>query len=479
MYHYLKHLSFIFATFTLSLSSAFLPFSFSLEPLKAETKITNSSKIISDINSDELQEFTSIKGGFSILMPGKPSEEVEPANPQKGYGEFRQFFLEGKGGEIAYAIICIDIPNFSQELKPSEINDLFNRMRNETLGQGKLLQERIITLDNYPGREIDLETSDGFLTKARFFWVQPRMYILMATTSKNEDLMKEINQVLNSFRLINKPLQKQFIDPQQKQINPIKKQEAIKLYENANRQYHQGQYKEALNTLQQSLVIVREIGDTEGEGIILTFLGITYEALKDYSKALEVYQQGLEIARQRKDRHNEAAILDYIGLVYNAQGQLEKAIESHQQALTIFRKLGNRISEAIVLINIGKIYKNQEQYDKALEIYQETLVILRETKELQPEGVVLDYIGVIYNIQGKYEKALDFHQQALTIFNNIGNRRSQAIVLGNIGKVYINLRQDQKALEKLNQALEIFKEVGDQESINGILMQIQRLPQNH
>jgi tetratricopeptide (TPR) repeat protein len=474
MYYHLKHLSLIFASFALSISPSFLPFSYCLEPLKAETKITQSSST----SIGKLQEFISIDGGFSILMPGKPTEEIEPANPQKGYGEFRQFFLEGEGGKFAYVIMYVDIPNFSQLLKSSEINNLFNKMRNETIGQGQLIQERTITLNNYPGREIEIESSDGFLTKARFFWVHPRMYMLMVMTSTKDGFPTEGNQVLDSFKLLaNNPPQRQFLDPQQKPINPIRKKEAIQLYEKANQQYHQGQYQQALMTLQQGLAIVREIDDQEGEGIILTFLGITYEALKEYSKALEIYQQGLAIARQRNDRHNEAAILDYIGLVYNAQGHQEKAIESHQKALTIFRKIGNRISEAIVLINIGKIYQSQQQYDKALGIYQQTLIILRETKESQPEGVILDYIGVIYNVQGNYEKALDFHQQALTIFKKIGNRRSQAIVLGNIAKVYINLRQNQKAIEFLNQSLEIFKEIGDQESIRSILMQIQRLQQ--
>lgn len=472
MYLPLKHLSSIAASLLISLSPTLLPFASRLPPLTAEAQTTKTSPA----TTEELQQFTSTKGGFSVLMPGKPTEEIEPANPQKGSGESRQFILEREGGKVAYGISYVDFPNFNQQLNPTEVNKLLKAARDGALRRGRLIKERTISLNNNPGLEIEIESSDGFLAKARFYWVYPRLYILMVTASTKEAFPQEGDRVLDSFRLLaNTPPQKNLGNGEQGETNPSRKDEAIALYEESDRQYRQGRYQEALGTLQRALAIVREIGDRQGEGIILTRLGITYDSLQEYDRALEVYQQGLAIARQRNDRQNEGAIVDYIGRVYDNMGETQKALNFQQQALAIFRELRNRRSEGIVLGNIGRIYQNQKQYDKALETYQQTLVIVRETGERQGEGIILDYIGVVYNAQGQHQKAIDFHQQALNIFRQIPNRRSEGIVLANMGEVYANLRDTQKALDLLNQALAIFKEVGDKEGIRTTIIQLRQL----
>ncbi|HLO47896.1 MAG TPA: tetratricopeptide repeat protein [Kamptonema sp.] len=466
----LKHLSSIAASLLISVTPTLLPFAGRLQPVTVEAQTTKSSPI----TVGELQEFTSTKGGFSLLMPGQPSEEIEPANPQKGSGESRQFVLEGEGGKVAYAIGYVDFPNFDQPLNLTEVNKLLNAARDGSLRSGRLIKERTIALDNYPGRELELETDDGFRAKARFFWVYPRLYILMVTASTKEAFPQEGDRVLDSFRLLaNRPPQKNLGNQEKGEINPGRRDEAIAVYEEGDRLYRQGRYQEALVTLQRALVIVREIGDRQGEGIILTRLGRTYDALKEYERSLEIYQQSLAIARQRNDRPNEGVIIDYIGRVYDSMGQSQKALNFQQQALAIFREIGNRRNEGIVLGNIGRIYQNQKLYDKALETYQQTLVIVRETAERQGEGIILDYIGVVYNAQGQYQKAIDSHQQALNIFRQIGNRRSEGIVLANMGEAYANLRDNQKALDFLNQALAIFQEVGDRDGIRTTIMQIE------
>lgn len=469
----LKHLSSIAASFLISVSPALLPFADRLQPLTAEAQSTKSPPA----TAGELQEFTSTKGGFSVLMPGQPTEEIEPANPQKGSGEFRQFIAEGEGGKVAYGISYVDFPNFDQQLNATEVNKLLNTARDGALRGGRLIKERTIALDNYPGREIELESYEGFRTKARFYWVSPRLYILMAAASTKEAFPQEGDRVLDSFRLLTNTLTQKNLGNQNQEEPNRRKSEAIALYEEGDRQYREGRYQEALGTLQRALVIVREIDDGVGQGIILARLGRVYDALKEYDRALEIYQQGLAVARQINDRQSEGVIIDYIGRVYENMGQTQKALNFQQQSLAIFREIGNRRSEGIVLSNIARIYHNQKQYDKALETYQQTLPIVRETKERDQEGIILDYIGVIYNTQGEYQKAIDSHQQALNIFRQSRNRRSEGIVLANIGEVYANLRETQKALDFLNQALAIFKEVGDKEGVSTTILQIEAVRQ--
>jgi tetratricopeptide (TPR) repeat protein len=57
-------------------------------------------------------------------------------------------------------------------------------------------------------------------------------------------------------------------------------------------QFSQGQFREALETFQSVLVIVREIGERQVEGWTLNNLGSVYRRLGQYPKALESYQPG-------------------------------------------------------------------------------------------------------------------------------------------------------------------------------------------
>jgi tetratricopeptide (TPR) repeat protein len=71
-----------------------------------------------------------------------------------------------------------------------------------------------------------------------------------------------------------------------------------------------------LEKYQQALVIVREIGERLGEGVVLNNIGEVYNNLGQYPKALEFYQQALAIRREVSDRKGEGVTLNNMGLVY-------------------------------------------------------------------------------------------------------------------------------------------------------------------
>jgi tetratricopeptide (TPR) repeat protein len=77
----------------------------------------------------------------------------------------------------------------------------------------------------------------------------------------------------------------------QTQTGEERKLEALRLNELGFEQFNKNQFQEALETFQKALIIVREIGDTTGEGFLLNNIGEVYRILEQYPKALEFYQQ--------------------------------------------------------------------------------------------------------------------------------------------------------------------------------------------
>ena len=269
----------------------------------------------------------------------------------------------------------------------------------------------------------------------------------------------------------------------QAQTTQNRNTEAMRLYEEGRQQLNRGQFREALETFQQALVIVRAIGVRQGEWLILSNIGAVYNALGQYPKALEFYQQALAIVREIGDQTGQRIPLNGIGEVYDNLGRYLKALEFYQQALAIVRKIRDRAGEGRILNSIGGVYDRLGQYAKALEFHQQALAIVREIGNKTAEGTILNNIGGIYDNLGQYPKALEFYQQALAIHTEIGNKMGEGASLSNIGLAYHHLGQYPKALEFYAQALAIRTQISDKpgegttlNSIGGVYSNIGQYP---
>ncbi len=423
------------------------------------------------------QVFSPADGGFSILMPGEPTEDIRSGSSIPGAGDLHLFLLFLEGDTVAYGVGYRDFPDTASELSPSRVEELLDKFRDSLVRNDKLQGERRIKLDGYAGREIDIESPQGFVSKVRIYWVRGRFYQLVVGAASRSAFPKEADRYFDSFKLIENRGMESPVKPAQKPGNRTGFNEAKRLYQEGLELYNEGQYQEALEVLQQALAIATRSGDKEGESVILDRIGRTYDRLGEYDRALETYDRALALDRETGDRFGEGVTLDYIGRVYENMGQYEKALQLQEQSLVIFQEIDNPRSEAIILVNLGLLYVKLEQYERSLEFYQQALTINREIGERQGEGVTLDYMGVAYGNLGQHQKGLESHQQALLIFQELGNRRSQAIALSNMGTIYSQLNQNKLAAEFFREALDIFQEVGDRESIKSTQRLLQNLPQ--
>jgi len=221
------------------------------------------------------------------------------------------------------------------------------------------------------------------------------------------------------------------------------------------------QMEKAVEYYQRALVILKESGDREREGLLLGNLGISYKDLGQMEKAIEYQHQSLEIAKEIGDRRGEGNSLGNLGNAYYVLGQVEKAIEYQQKALVIAKEMGNRITEGRTLGNLGSAYSDLGQMEKAIEYHQQTLVIQKEIGDRRSEGNSFGNLGVAYYHLGQVEKSIEYCQQALVIAREVGDRRSEGNWLDGLGTDYAALGQVEKSIEYYQQALVISREIGD------------------
>jgi hypothetical protein len=145
----------------------------------------------------ELQQFNSTEGGFSILLPGTPKYAVETVDSAAGPLVVNTYMVDGF--DKAYGVMYTDYPDAVLETDPQKVLD-GARDGAVTNVKGKLLSEAAMTLNGYPGREMNI--SAGQLgVRSRVYLVNKRIYSVIVTGPVNQMNLSVFDEVLNSFNL--------------------------------------------------------------------------------------------------------------------------------------------------------------------------------------------------------------------------------------------------------------------------------------
>jgi tetratricopeptide (TPR) repeat protein len=100
-----------------------------------------------------------------------------------------------------------------------------------------------------------------------------------------------------------------------------------------------GRHTESVEHHQQSLDLIRDIGDHATESAILNNLGETHRAVGEEQQAVAYHQQALALARNGRYRQEEAKA--HHGMGHALLTTDPEAAQDHwRQALTIYNQLG-------------------------------------------------------------------------------------------------------------------------------------------
>jgi len=147
------------------------------------------------------------KAGFTLLMPGKPSERIEPVKSTPG-AENHIFALETD--PAGYVFSYVQFPDDVTD--PTAIAGMLDAGREGSIAAtgSKLKSEKQIRLNEHYGREWLLEMPGGFTALDRSYWVKRRFYQLLFITSpkpndtrETVELQQELaNKFFDSFQVV-------------------------------------------------------------------------------------------------------------------------------------------------------------------------------------------------------------------------------------------------------------------------------------
>ncbi len=145
------------------------------------------------------KDFASARGGFTVLFPGTPSEEKSVVDTDVGKVDLYQCSISG--GETFYMVAFSDYPPIKRsadDLLDATAKAVLKNLGGDTSGMQR------ISLDGHPGRSARAEGA-RFSVAARLYWVQPRLYQLLAVAPKGKLDLRGANRFLESFRLQSLP----------------------------------------------------------------------------------------------------------------------------------------------------------------------------------------------------------------------------------------------------------------------------------
>jgi non-specific serine/threonine protein kinase len=197
--------------------------------------------------------------------------------------------------------------------------------------------------------------------------------------------------------------------------------------------YFQGEFKQALTVLEESLNIWRELGNSLGIAQTLNNLGAVANGQGNYEQSRIYHAESLAIRRKHGDRRSIAVSLHNLGEVYLSQEDYDQARKSFEESLPIFKEVGYLMGVADSLNSLGIAAEGQGDYDYARACYEESLSNRLDRQE--PNGVSesLHNLGQLAVRQGQLNQARVYYMQSLMIRQKLGNRLHIADSLEGLG----------------------------------------------
>jgi len=122
-----------------------------------------------------------------------------------------------------------------------------------------------------------------------------------------------------------------------------------------------GQYQRALEIHLQLLELRQgsSIKAKTGRSITLSNIGNSYYNLGDINKALDYYNQSLPLMREVGNNYYTAAVLNHLGVAYRSLREYDKAIGYFNEALTVRKIAGDQRGIATTLWDLARIERER------------------------------------------------------------------------------------------------------------------------
>jgi signal transduction histidine kinase len=221
-----------------------------------------------------------------------------------------------------------------------------------------------------------------------------------------------------------------------------------------------------------ALQLATDLDYPKGEAQAYNDLGIVYIDRGEFQQALDYFDKSMLIRKQLGDTAGMGSLYNKMGIVHQKQGNLKLALDNQIKALKIYEQLKQDLWVGYCLNNIAIVHQNLGNFDKSLEYHFRALEYRINLKDIYGQGGSYGNIGNVYFKLGDTNTAITYYEKALVILRQVQDDEAVSAQLKNLGNIYSAQGDNEKALEFLNESLQLRKKLGDQKGISSTLIEL-------
>lgn len=189
----------------------------------------------------------------------------------------------------------------------------------------------------------------------------------------------------------------------------------------------------------------------------------------DFKDALEKLNQSERIWRRLGDRRGLAYALVVRGMTLLEENRLALAGDCEMEAESIFHSLGDLWGSALALNDLGNVCRRRGEHDEARETYWKSLALWERMGDSWGLSLTLSNLGCLEMRQNRHREAREPFERALTLQSGTGDRWGQAETLKNLGDLAAREKDWPEALRLYRQSLDLNLCLGRKPSLLGCL----------
>jgi len=259
-------------------------------------------------------------------------------------------------------------------------------------------------------------------------------------------------------------------------------------------------WAEALDHLDRSREVYRELGDGQGQARVMLSRGIVSHEQGDYEAAAAAYREALDLAQAAGDRKIEANTINGLAVLATVRGDFDEAVTRYQTCLGMFEEDGNGLGMARAYHNLGIAHAHRRDWNTAMECYEQgfeiaqrhgfldvmaniylsraelllelgdssmvaiccarALDIYRKTENRLGEADTYRLMGRLFTLRKRWSTALSLFQDSLRLNEEYGSSLNLAEAHRDLGKMHAARGQAAEARASFEAALAGFQKLG-------------------
>jgi predicted ATPase/DNA-binding CsgD family transcriptional regulator len=189
----------------------------------------------------------------------------------------------------------------------------------------------------------------------------------------------------------------------------------------------------------------------------------------DHDQARRSLEESLLVYRELDDKYGVAHALECLSVAKTRLGEYGRAVQLQEESLALYRELGHEWGIAVSLNNLGVVAQEQGNYERAAALHLESLALLRVLGDSLEIGWALRSLAQVYLMQGQLERSATLLEESQSILRELGTKLALAQTLRTLGETVLRQGDGTRAAAAYGEGLALAAEVGSKTEVAGCL----------